>query len=58
MLVLTRKEGEELTMEVDCDNDKVLIKFVFFGYAKGQAKIGIDAPRCVSVARTELVKAQ
>jgi carbon storage regulator len=49
MLVISRKEGEELKV-----GDDIIIKIVSMD--KNQVKIGIDAPKNVSILRMELVK--
>jgi len=49
MLVIARKVGEELKI-----GDNIIIKIV--SLEKNQIKIGIDAPRDVSILRMELVK--
>ncbi len=47
MLVLTRSEGEALVIGEDIEIHVISIK-------GGQVKIGIDAPRSVSVHRKEV----
>jgi len=49
MLVIARKVGEELKI-----GDDIIVKIV--SLEKNQIKIGIDAPRDVSILRMELVK--
>jgi carbon storage regulator len=49
MLVITRKVGEELKV-----GDNIYIKIISID--KNQVKIGVDAPRSVSILRMELVK--
>ena len=49
MLVVSRKIGEELKVGED-----IIVKVVDID--KNQVKIGIDAPRNVSILRMELVK--
>jgi len=49
MLVISRKEGEELKV-----GDDIIIKIV--AMEKNQVKIGIDAPKSVSILRMELVR--
>ena len=53
MLILTRREGESLIVELDGKPVKVLVQ-----ETKGnQVKIGIDAPKEVQILREELKKA-
>lgn len=47
MLILSRKEGEGFTIG---DNVEVIV----FGYRDGAVKIGIRAPKEISILRTEL----
>lgn len=47
VLVLTRKPGEQITI-----GDNITVTFLEFN--RGQARIGIDAPRDVLVLRSEL----
>jgi len=47
MLILSRKDGEGFTIG---DNVEVIV----FGYKDGAVKIGIRAPREISILRTEL----
>jgi carbon storage regulator len=49
MLVITRKVGEELKV-----GDNIYIKIISID--KNQVKIGVDAPRDISILRMELVK--
>lgn len=49
MLVLRRKCGESLTIGDD-------IKIVCLGIERGQIKLGIQAPRSMSVLREELLE--
>jgi len=49
MLVIARKVGEELKI-----GDDIIVKIV--SLEKNQIKIGIDAPKDVSILRMELVK--
>jgi len=48
MLVLTRKNGETISI-----GDSILIKVISVG--NNRVKIGIDAPRSISVRRAELL---
>jgi carbon storage regulator len=48
MLVLSRKAGEQITIGES-------ITIVVLEFANGRVRIGIDAPREVSVHRAELV---
>ncbi|MCL5261538.1 MAG: carbon storage regulator CsrA [Gammaproteobacteria bacterium] len=50
MLVLSRKIGESIII---CDNDKK-IEIKIFGYKGSHTKIGIAAPKSVSVNREEV----
>jgi len=49
MLVIARRIGEELKI-----GDNIVIKVI--NIDKNQVKIGIDAPRNVSILRMELIK--
>ena len=49
MLVIARKVGEELKI-----GDDIIVKII--SLEKNQIKIGIDAPRDISILRMELVK--
>jgi len=49
MLVVSRKIGEELKV-----GDDIIVKIIDID--KNQVKIGIDAPRNVTILRMELVK--
>jgi len=49
MLVISRKVGEELKI-----GENIVIKII--SVEKGQIKLGIDAPRDISILRMELVK--
>jgi len=49
MLVIARRVGEELKI-----GDDIIIKVI--SLEKNQIKIGIDAPRDISILRMELVK--
>jgi carbon storage regulator len=49
MLVITRKVGEELKV-----GDNIYVKII--SVDKNQVKIGVDAPRDISILRMELVK--
>ena len=51
MLILTRKVGESITI-----GDDVTITVV--ASKGGQVRIGIDAPKSVSITRSELSEAQ
>jgi len=50
MLVLTRKESETLIIGDD-------IKLTILSVKGGQVRVGIDAPKEVSIQRSELLKA-
>ncbi|MDX1295855.1 MAG: carbon storage regulator CsrA [Sulfurimonadaceae bacterium] len=50
MLILSRKEGESIVI-----GDNITVKIV--SAEKGIVKIGIDAPRDVTILRSELVEA-
>lgn len=50
MLVLTRKSDEELLIDGD-------IRVRILSIDKGRVRLGITAPRCVPVARAELLPA-
>jgi carbon storage regulator len=49
MLVVSRKIGEELKV-----GDNIIVKIIDID--KNQVKVGIDAPRDVTILRMELVK--
>jgi len=49
MLVVSRKIGEELKV-----GDDIIVKIIDID--KNQVKVGIDAPRNVTILRMELVK--
>ena len=49
MLVVSRKIGEELKV-----GDNIIVKIIDID--KNQVKVGIDAPRNVTILRMELVK--
>jgi carbon storage regulator len=48
MLVLSRRDGEQILV-----GDNVVIKVL--GVSQGRVKVGIEAPRDVSVRRSELL---
>jgi carbon storage regulator len=50
MLILSRKEGESIVI-----GDNITVKIV--SAEKGVVKIGIDAPKEVTILRSELVEA-
>jgi len=52
MLVVSRKLGESVTIDLP---DGRVIKVTLTEVGLGKARIGIDAPRDVNIARTELV---
>ena len=52
MLVLSRKIGESLV--IGSGDTAIRIQFVGFG-PTGQVKLGIEAPREVSILRSELI---
>lgn len=47
MLVLTREVGEAFTID-----DEIIVEVL--GVNGGQVRLGIDAPRCIKVHRTEV----
>ena len=51
MLVLTRKESETLVIGED-------IKLTILSVKGGQVRVGIDAPKSVSIQRSELLQDQ
>ena len=50
MLILTRKPNESIVI-----NDNISIKVI--SIEKGLVKLGVDAPKEVSILRSELIKA-
>jgi carbon storage regulator len=48
MLVLTRRAGEAIKIGED-------VEVTIHGIDRGQVRIGIDAPKDVNIARTELL---
>lgn len=55
MLVLTRRPGESVILEVNCGNGNLTkIEVVAFGIDQGQMKLGFKAPKTVSVTRSEI----
>ncbi len=50
MLVLTRKSGEQIQIGDD-------IRITILSNEGGKVKVGIDAPKAVTVLRTELIHA-
>lgn len=51
MLILQRKEGQSLTI-----GDQIVVTVQEIG--QGRVRLSVDAPRDISVLRTELVEAQ
>ena len=51
-MVVTRKLGESITIDLP---DGKVIKITLTEVGLGKARIGIEAPRDINIARTELV---
>jgi carbon storage regulator len=51
MLILTRREGETIQI-----NENIRVKIL--GQKNGQVKVGIEAPRNVSIVREEILRRQ
>ena len=51
MLILQRKEGQSLTI-----GDRIVVTVQEIG--QGRVRLSVDAPRDITVLRTELVEAQ
>ncbi len=51
MLVLSRREGEGITLTLE-DGRKIYISHV--AYRQGEVRLGIDAPKTINIARTEV----
>lgn len=56
MLVLTRNLGQSVTLMTLPDGRVIKVTLTEVGL--GKARIGVDAPRDVNIARTELVPAK
>lgn len=50
MLILTRKQGESIIITLDGHDIEVVIK----GVENNKVRVGVDAPRHVSVNRKEI----
>jgi carbon storage regulator CsrA len=56
MLVLTRRDGESIVFQIPVSRNKDLeIEVMLFGVSQGQMKVGITAPREVTIVRKELL---
>lgn len=55
MLVLTRREGEEVIINVPASSEPQLVRLVVVKADRGRAKIGFDADRTVSIDRLEVL---
>lgn len=60
MLILTRKENESVVLTIDLDSSADIplqapITIRLFDIRSGQARLSIDAPDNVHVARSELI---
>ena len=53
MLVLSRKEGEKIV--INLDNDEI-IEIEFLEQCRGKIRLGITAPRRIPVFRKELLE--
>lgn len=56
MLALTRKEGERIVLLVPDGEDQVEIVVEVSESRSGTARLGIDAPQKVRIAREELIR--
>lgn len=62
MLILTRRPGESITLTLNkelaneiLNKGEVSVGMIVLGINGNQARIGTDAPKCVEIARTEIL---
>lgn len=53
MLILSRRDGESITIADTKTNEKIVITVV--GTRKGKVRIGIDGPKEMKIMRNELL---
>ena len=55
MLILSRRNGETITITLDDPGEEIVIT-VLDGDRPGQTRLGIDAPRRLRILRSELLE--